>query len=591
MRFGGETKTTNDSHTEKSEHYDLSTHNTINQTAKGTSTGTIMATALAASIIIPILNQLIQKAINRWNEEIPGDMQQEANQEYNLLMLKCEALAKTTEGYETNLRRVRKNVNARDFLELQKEINLHMRKVVLNATRLMLDGYTRKDQTLISRGLMMMNNMESPFKTSIESYMHYESEPEKIGVFSYDQTIQCLTRITPSSILCNSRTVLNRSMAPMTHFGVNEQDTGLINTVLCSIYDVRSQMMSDGTYSVLLTPKTKILTPDMLHIIYGIDLTMISNAHFFGRVQMLPWYIANDSNFSPASLMEKKLGHSLSVVGEVISEVVASMIGVLRHHNRKEAISQTVRRVEVGPWKSGINIRQFSNPISLFANATDQSIIALDDDFAVCIELVRLIGSVKRFFPDDLETNDPILEDYIFRSMLEQEKSFHYSTVAVNPPPTLERNLIEGKSNVGRSKSPPLLIKMASSETLSGNESLTESSAKTTLDKVLAKTKIQDQLKSGLSKMSQLTKKQRETLIQSEEMTPYAIGYRVNGKGGMIYSVKIYQGRAKIQDGSTEGTWFAFEGDSTIMGDFGYKFFTKQKISEKVVGRAERVFE
>lgn len=170
----------------------------------------LLAASMALSVVAPLINGLICKAINRWNDEVPIQMQQAANDEYELIHTKCDKLISSGKPEIYLYPNIKKDVTSGDFLELQHKVNDYLRALLRSAADDIIEGIIKKDRDRIKKGESLLMTVKDPFSNSYKSHVLYTSSPEQIGVFQYDQTIAALNRVLPSAMVGDSTTILVR---------------------------------------------------------------------------------------------------------------------------------------------------------------------------------------------------------------------------------------------------------------------------------------------------------------------------------------------------------------------------------------------
>jgi len=382
----------------------------------------LLAASMALSIVAPIINGLIGKAINKWNHEVPEQMQQTANDEYELLHGKCERLVSNGQTDVVFYPLIKKNVTSHDFLSLQHKVNDYLRALLRMAADDIIEGIIKKDHNRIKQGESLLLTVKSPFSTSYQSHVKYTTSPEQIGIFQYDQTIAALNRILPSAMLGDSTSILVRKMVPVHHSNLTEERLNHISECYRDIYDFQEMPRSGDLFNVHMMPIAGYADLETVSNLYGIDLTQISNAHFFSSCQNGDRMITKDDNFSGKAILETKLGHSMAIIGETVNEVADVMMDVLRRMNPNEDIQHSYRRVEKGPWTSGRSTRQFGNLMSIFEIKDETDIIRLDEDFRTLASLVQIVGTMKKLYPELMPRPDPQMKAFIRKCRMETDR-------------------------------------------------------------------------------------------------------------------------------------------------------------------------
>lgn len=385
---------------------------------------TILAATMALSIATPLINGLIQKAINKWNDEIPPEMQDDANREMALIKGKCERLGRVTYGGLITQENQSSNITAEDFLVLQGKVNDHMCKLTDTASGEIIEGFCKKDKDRVERAETMLHDLNKVFGISIRSAVQHQPSSSMIGDFKYDHALECLSRILPSSMICDSSSFLVRKMITVTHINQSDAEVKELEEKLDSFYIVKSVKCGEESSVVQLMPREQEISVQMLSILYDIDLTLISNAHFFSMRIRQPWYLAVDPNLSIEAILETKLGHSISVLGEVIGEVSLHVSSILRERNPHDNVQNLFLLADKGPFKCKVKMTQFGNPLSLFNVRTDDDLLPLDKNFKVMGALIRVVGTIKVHYPSLLRRGDTLLHEYIYRAKMASDTTY-----------------------------------------------------------------------------------------------------------------------------------------------------------------------
>lgn len=394
---------------------------------------TLMAATLALSIVTPLINGLIQKAINRWNDEVPDTMQQEADSEMLLIKTKVKNMGVEL-GSPILLDNVKDSgVKAHDFLILQQEVSDYMRGMADVAMKNVVEGFCKKDKDRVNRGENLLMRLHEPFGTSITAAMKFQPNSLMIGDFKYDHAMECLTRIIPSSMMCTRSSFLVRKMITVHHLNLMESQVQEIDEKLGTIYDVKAQKFAEDNYMVQLVPKGTEVTVQMLSHVYGVDLTLLRNAHFFSMKSRQPWYLVNDSNISIEAILETKLGHSIAVLGEVIEEIATHTAGVLRENNPHDDLQNVFLEADKGPFSCRIKMRQFANPLSVFNVEDEDDLLPLDRNFKTMTALIRICGTIKVHYPQLLRKSNREIEEYVFKSKLMSERTYGQPSLRTMP--------------------------------------------------------------------------------------------------------------------------------------------------------------
>jgi hypothetical protein len=409
---------------------------------------TIMACTIALSIAAPLINGLIQKAINKWNDEVPQGMQEEANQEMRLIKSKLAKLSDSTAAVIDVTEVKSESVTARDFLKVQRITNAALMRFTDKATKEIIEGFCKGDKPRVDRGELQLMRLHEVFGTSIESSMENDHKTLSIGMFKYDQALECLQRIIPSSKVCTSTTYMVRNMVTVIHMNLSQHEVKEITDKLSELYFVKTVKENSATYTVQLIPKKREVTVHLLSDVYGMDLTLISNAHFFSMKYRLPWYLNQDPNLSIESIMEMKLGHSISVLGEVVDEISAHATTILQENNPHDDLQTLFLTADKGPFKGKVTMRNFSNPLSLFNMTEDDDLLRLDKNFKTMSALIRVVGTIKMLYPTLIRKGDRMTEEYIARSRRATDMTYKPYVMPSAPDTNFEFSE-DGKSTNG----------------------------------------------------------------------------------------------------------------------------------------------
>jgi len=397
----------------------------------------VLVATMALSVVAPIINGLISKAINKWNHDVPENMQELANQEFDLIHGKCLKMMSNKSSTSQLKQRISDRVTSTDFLFLQEQVNNYMKSLLRNASDDIIEGIIKKDKDQISAGESLLRSIKAPFNVSFESHVKYTTAPEQIGIFQYDQAIAALNRVLPSAMVGDSTTILVRKMVPIHYMHMNDSDISRLSTIFDGIYDFSTTEITRGNTNVYATPIIGHADLETVSILYNVDLTQISNAHFFSSCQNGDPFITKDSNFSGKAILETKLGHSMSVLGETVNEVADVMMDVLRRKNPNEDIQHSYRRVEKEPWYSGRSTRQFGNLMNVFSMKDESDIINTDKDFRTLSSLIQMIGTIKKLYPELLPRQDPQMKAFIRRCRMETERINQGFQMSSSPEPSV----------------------------------------------------------------------------------------------------------------------------------------------------------
>jgi len=482
----------------------------------------LLAASMALSIVAPLINGLICKAINRWNDEIPIKMQPSANDEYELIHMKCEKLISSNESDIRLYPNIKKDVTSADFLELQHKINDYLRSLLRVAADDIIEGIIKQDRVRVKKGESLLLTVKSPFTNSYKSHTLYTSSPEQIGIFQYDQTIAALNRVLPSAMVGDSTTILVRKMIPIHYSNVHESKFNRMQKMYGGIYEFRELPKTGESHNIHLIPIQGYADLETISILYNIDLTQISNAHFFSSCQNGDDTVTKDDNFSGKAILETKLGHSMAIIGETVNEVADVMMDVLRRMNPNEDIQHSYRRVEKGPWLSGRSTRQFCNLMSIFQVGNESDIIKLDEDFRTLSSLIQIVGTIKKLYPELMPRPDPQMKAFIRTCRMETER------INLASAPSYV-SMIESQSeeklkprHFSRSWTPHVTERgmmidynLSASSMINQELIYTDTSGMTALDQLFMDTNISEDLPQGIAKISELSKEHLEA-IQSE---------------------------------------------------------------------------
>lgn len=498
---------------------------------------TILAATMALSIAAPLINGLIQKAINRWNDEVPENMQDEADREMFLLETKCRSLSQ--HGISglviDDISDVK--VNAKDFLILQRRVNEHMKKTTYTATSEIVEGFCKKDKGRVLRGESILMNLHETFSTSIIAATENDPETSMIGDFKYDHALECLSRILPSGMMCTSNSFLVRKMTTVTHMQLSQVQVNEIEEKLSMFYQIKKMKYQDDLFVLQLIPFNREITVQMLSSLYGYDLTLISNAHFFSMNSRQEWYLAGDPNLSVEAILEAKLGHSIAVLGEVIDEIATHCAEVLRERNPHDDAQNTFLQADKGPFKCKIKMRQFSDPLSLFDVRSEDDLLPLDKNFKVITALIRVCGLLKVHYPLLMKKGDRLMQEYIFRSKTAAESTYQSRELPSAPVFTLrphdtDQSTMYAPSNVGFSQyASPVPAKIYPRIE---DVKLVEV---TGLDELILALEIEDPVEKGLRKLSDLPENIRKKMKQKFKETAFTVIRQIASQD--INSIKI----------------------------------------------------
>jgi phage pi2 protein 07 len=477
----------------------------------------LLAASMALSIVAPIINGLICKAINKWNHEVPPQMQKIANDEYELIHGKCEKLISANNTGVVLYPLAKKDVNSTDFLSLQHRVNDYLRSLLRLAADDIIEGIIKKDAGRIKQGESLLLTVKNPFSTSYQSHVQYTTSPEQIGIFQYDQTIAALNRILPSAMLGDSTSILVRKMVPVHHSNLHEEKLNRMHEVYRNVYEFQEMPRSGPLFNVHLMPISGYADLETVSVLYGIDLTQISNAHFFSSCQNGDSIVTKDDNFSGKAILETKLGHSMAIIGETVNEVADVMMDVLRRMNPNEDIQHSYRRVERGPWASGRCTRQFGNLMSIFEIKDENDIIKLDEDFRTLASLVQIVGTMKKLYPELMPRPDPQMKAFIRRCRIETDR------ISMPLVPSYASMVASRSGSPHHWGSHSVDFDKRSELRLIGPTApdahlvVTDMSGMTTLDLLFMDTNISGDLPQGIIKISELSV-EHLTIVQSEFM-------------------------------------------------------------------------
>lgn len=399
---------------------------------------TILAATLAMSIAAPLINGLIQKAINRWNDQIPLSMQQEADNDMNLLAVKLETLQKNTPGVIDIEDIPCVNVKAEDFLNVQRRVAIYLTTITDIATKDIVEGFCKKDKPRIARGEALLLSLQDTFGTSIKSAIEFDPHSHDIGHFQYDHALEALSRIIPSAMVCTHHTFLIRRMIPVTYINKTDDQLNSLHEKVGNFYNITSMKMRDELFTVYLVPRIRDVPVSMMSELYGLDLTILSNAHFFSMKDKQEWYTEQDPNLSIDAILENKLGHSVSVLGEVADEIATHASCILMENNPHDDVPNLFLLADKGPFKCKIRMRQFGDPLSLFNMRSEDDILSLDRNFKTMTALIRVCGLLKVHYPKLIRRGDRNISDYVFRSKLAGDSTFKNYILPTAPIWTLK---------------------------------------------------------------------------------------------------------------------------------------------------------
>lgn len=477
----------------------------------------LLAASMAISVVTPLINGLISKAINKWNDEVPIDLQLIANQEYSLIHGKCENLISSANSGIILYPDPKKDIESKDFLQLQHVVNNHLRELMRKASDDIIEGIIKKDRLQIQRGESLLLTVKNPFMTSYESHVKYTTTPEQIGIFQYDQSIAALNRILPSAMVGDSTTILVRKLTPLHCLNITEQKYQRMKHLFRDVYDFQELPKTGDLYNFYLTPLIGYADLETVSSLYGIDLTQISNAHFFSSCQHNEDIIVRDGNLSGSAILETKLGHSMSIIGETVNEVADVMLNVLRRLNQNEDIQHSYRRVERGPWTSGKSTRQFGNLMSIFNIRDESDIIKLDEDFRSMSSLIQIVGTMKKLYPELIPRSDPQMKAFLRKCRQENDKVIiptapSYLSILNMRSDNTAASSIYGIDSEFKGKS-----RMFDASQSVEHLVITDVSGMTALDQIFMDSNVSGDLPSGIMSISELSP-EHMIIIQHEFM-------------------------------------------------------------------------
>lgn len=393
------------------------TTSTYNHTVNPAQNMSLLAATMAMNVAIPVLNTLITKAINRWNDDIPLEMTTQARDEYKHL---CGKVSKVIEGAGAKVSfslEEGDSLTANDFLKVQIEMNRFFSDYYKTSAYCILSGIIRQNEGKVLEGETMMKMIGKHMSTSIETSRLFGYHKPGSSSFKYDQSIDCLSRIHPSKKLCSRGSFMLRNLETITHMGVSASDLKVMISRLSDIYIIAHKKLNKGkTYIVTLSPVVSNLTASSLSNVYGMDLNKLTMSEFFGS-KTNEWWIEQDNNLSKRAIMKSMVGHSLSVLGEVIDEARKYIISLVAEMEPDTSLESIFLDCDSGPWNTkNLKTRFFSDPLTLYGDVTEQGRIKLNKDFKIMESMIIMRGLHESLFPTMRFRNYGFVEEHVYNT-------------------------------------------------------------------------------------------------------------------------------------------------------------------------------
>jgi len=375
-------------------------------THKSSTDMSLLLITLGINIAVPIVNELISKAINKWNDEIPNVYSQQAQEEYDLLLFKTNNVVSKFHSDEIP-RHDNLVVTANDFLNMQIDFNSKLANHVQNATIDMVIAACENDNVKFERGEKELEKVTNCFKTSISSRLQLPNR----NFSKISNALMTLDRLNPTNHFCDESTILIRHMNDITHVNVSEYEFREMNSNLafCNLYDIQHKKFQ-GKYTLTMTPKVDKVTSMELSMVYGRNFHSMTVFEVFTQMNP-PWYVSMDSNFKMTNIVQNMYGHSLAILDEVLNDLHRFIINsmLIRENSRYAHVYDQATH---GPWSSGIETFNFSDPFCTFVVKGPRSLINVTKDFKNLKSLISLMDMINNTFPMPLVLTEQLM-DYI----------------------------------------------------------------------------------------------------------------------------------------------------------------------------------
>jgi hypothetical protein len=388
----------------------LHVNNSRNVTINKTTDMSLFLAGMAMNVAIPVIVGLIEKAINKWNDDIPDSMAEEAHNDYDLIKSKIDGFVESTGGHiDVDISRPLE-FSCADFFNLQIFFEKYSESIFVNAMNTIIRGFVDQDRNKVKEGEQMLSSCQSKFSHSIRFSNDHSFNAVKMGG-KFEEALDCIARMMPSNRMPKPYEIIAYSPSPVYHLNCTEQSISFLKEKLGHLYDVESQF-SESAYVVKLVPKKTFITVSDLSVVYSTDISRLTVGQFFGRMDESS-FLASDHNISREAILKSMVGHSLIKLREVIQETKLTMISSMSGYRNIEDITNIYRRCEYGPFLSNISMSDFTKFTTIFEDITNKTMGILEKDFKVMTSLIQICAMKNRLFPNLRSQSEDMIEDFV----------------------------------------------------------------------------------------------------------------------------------------------------------------------------------
>jgi len=257
-----------------------------------------------------------------------------------------------------------------------------------------------------TRGDQLLKRFQNSFKLNESNLKNMRGVEQRSELKIVDDAILGFSRILPDRRVSPTGSLVLRDLQRVYHPKVNAEDLELMKKRFSSMYIIKSYSSVFTYTSVLLIPRMNFISEDSLKEIYdGINVATLTIFELM-KLDVPEWWVKEDPNVSPASILNKILGSSITSISTVITQLMVYLFQVLKSDGTNEGLSdeEINAKLSSGPWTSIESTLLFISPIDLYESFQNSERVrqGVKKDFLLMLNFLEIYRLHRSDYGDEV---------------------------------------------------------------------------------------------------------------------------------------------------------------------------------------------